>query len=66
MTDERAKQLGIPKKYFVRAIGRTRDVPTAEVTQETLDSLRAKGRPTLLLALNGESFDDFPEALKSY
>jgi len=66
MTDERAKQLGIPKKYFVRAIGRTRDVPTEEITQETLDSLRAKGRPTLLLALNGESLDDYPEALKSY
>ncbi|MCI0393699.1 MAG: SAM-dependent methyltransferase [Chloroflexi bacterium] len=66
MTDEQAKQIGIPENYFVRAIGRTRDVPTEEITQETLDSLRAKGRPTLLLALNDEPFENYPESLKKY
>lgn len=66
LTDEQAHQLEIPEKYFVRAIGRTRDVSTDEITQETLDILRGKGRPTLLLSLNGEPFDNFPESLKSY
>jgi hypothetical protein len=66
LTDEQAKQLEIPERYFVRAVGRTRDVPTEEITQKTLDSLRAKGRPTLLLALNGEPFENYPEKLKKY
>ncbi|RPJ55632.1 MAG: SAM-dependent methyltransferase [Dehalococcoidia bacterium] len=66
MTYEQVKQLGIPDSYFVRAIGRTRDVPSEEITQETLDSLQAKGRPTFLLALNGETFENYPEKLKKY
>lgn len=66
LTDEQVHQLEIPEKYFVRAIGRTRDVSTEEITQETLDILRKKGRPTLLLSLNGESFEDYPQKLKQY
>ena len=66
LTDEQAQQLEIPEKYFVRAIGRTRDVSTEEITQETLDALRKKGRPTLLLSLNGEPYDNYPEKLKKY
>jgi hypothetical protein len=66
MTDEQARQLGIPRKYFVRAIGRTRDVPTEEITRETLISLRDKGRPTLLLSLADTPVESFPEALRKY
>lgn len=66
LTDEQVQQLEIPQKYFVRAIGRTRDVSTEEITQETLDILRKKGRPTLLLSLNSEPFDNYPEKLKKY
>lgn len=66
MTDEQARQLGIPKRYFVRAIGRTRDVPTEEITQETLAALSAKGRPTLLLSLDDEPIEAFPEALRHH
>lgn len=66
MTAEQVKQTGIPDCYFTRAIGRTRDVPTEEITQATLDLLEAKGRPTFLLALNGDSFEHYPESLKEY
>lgn len=66
LTDEQVQQLEIPRKYFVRAIGRTRDVSTEEITQETLDILRQKGRPTLLLSLNSEPFECYPEKLKKY
>ena len=66
LTDEQVQQLRIPEEYFVRAIGRTRDVAAEEITQQTLDALRQKGRPTLLLSLNGEAFDDYPERLKKY
>lgn len=66
LTDEQVRQLGIPNKYFVRAIGRTRDVNAEEITQETLDALRQKGRPTLLLSLNDEPLENYPERLKKY
>lgn len=66
LTDEQAKESGIPEKYFVRAIGRTRDVPADEITKETINSLKAKGRPTLLLSLNGEPYDAYPDAVKQY
>lgn len=66
LTDEQVQQLEIPEKYFVQAIGRTRDVSTEEITQETLDILRDKGRPTLLLSLNGEPFESYPDKLKKY
>ena len=66
LTDEQAKQFEIPQEYFVRAVGRTRDIPTEEITQKTLETLRKKGRPTLLLSLNGEPFENYPEKLKNY
>jgi hypothetical protein len=66
LTDAQVKGLGIPEKYLVRAVGRTRDVPTEEITKDTINTLRDKGRPTLLLSLNGEPFDDFPDTIKKY
>jgi hypothetical protein len=66
MTAEQVRQTGIPDCYFIRAIGRTRDVPTNEITQATLDSLGTKGRPTYLLALNGDTFGNYPDSLKEY
>lgn len=66
MTAEQVKQTEIPEDYFVRAIGRTRDAPTEEITQATLDVLEAKGCPTFLLALNGDLFEVYPESLQDY
>ncbi|HLF91251.1 MAG TPA: N-6 DNA methylase [Anaerolineales bacterium] len=66
MTEEQVKKAGIPKKYFVRAIGRTRDVPGNEITEETLTSLQEKGRPTMLLSLNGDPLESFPDSLRKY
>ncbi len=66
LTDEQAQKTGIPSEYFIRAIGRTRDVPTDEITQMTLESLRALGRPTWLLTLQGVPREAFPEAVRIY
>ena len=66
MTAEQVKQADLPIKYFIRAIGRTRDVPTTEITQKTLDELDAKGRPTFLLNLKGGSCENYPESLQAY
>jgi hypothetical protein len=66
LTEEQIRQTGIPECYFVRAVGRTRDVPGDEITPETLETLQAKGRPTFLLALNGGEFEKYPDELKRY
>jgi hypothetical protein len=66
LTDEQAQELEIPEEYFVRAVGRTRDIPTEEVTKKTLQNLQEKGRPTLLLSLNGEPFENYPKKLQQY
>ncbi|MCS6882138.1 MAG: N-6 DNA methylase [Oscillochloridaceae bacterium] len=66
MTAEQVRRTRIPVHYFVRAIGRTRDVPGSEIIQETLDSLEAKGRPTYLLSLDAESLEEYPDSLRDY
>ncbi len=66
LTEEQKRKTGIPDCYFVRAVGRTRDVPGDEITQETLTTLQTKGRPTFLLALNGDESEGYPKTLKNY
>jgi methylase of polypeptide subunit release factors len=66
MTVEKARKLGIPEDYFVRAIGRTRDVPGNEITLETIERLERQGRPTLLLALSGNDVEAFPDSVRRY
>ncbi|MFM7381877.1 MAG: hypothetical protein ACKO1W_02285, partial [Microcystaceae cyanobacterium] len=66
LNSEQVRQTNIPITYFKRAVGRTRDVSTTEITQDTLDELDEKGRPTFLLALNGDSLEKYPDSLKAY
>ena len=66
LTDEQVEALGIPKTYLMRAIGRTRDVPGDEITAETLQMLREKGRPTLLLSLKDDPPESLPKTLRAY
>ncbi len=65
-TAEKARELGIPDRYFVRAIGRTRDVAGDEITDKTIEMLERKGRPTLLLSLKDDDKETFPESVKRY
>ena len=66
LTRKQIELSGIPESYFIRAIGRTRDIQEAEITQTTLDTLENKGRPTFLLNLNGEPYEQFPLSLQQY
>ncbi len=66
VTASKARELGIPDRYFVKAIGRTRDVPGNEITCETIEMLEKKGRPTLLLSLKGDEKEPFPESVERY
>ena len=62
VTRQQAYELEIPSRFFIPAIGRTRDVENEVITPATLDALDAKGRPTLLLSLDG-SAQKLPHAL---
>jgi len=66
ITNDKAKQLGIPERFLQKAIGRTRDVDGSEITIETLNYLENKGRPTLLLSLNGDDINHLPEPVRRY
>jgi len=66
MTVEKAKRLGIPGEYFVKAVGRTRDIPGDEITDETIETLERRGRPTLLLSLGNEDMRALPDRLGQY
>jgi len=66
LTKEQAKNLQIPEKFFLPAIGRTRDAEEAFITKETIKKLEEKGRPTLLFFPNGVRWEDLPESVKNY
>lgn len=57
---------GIPDSYFVRVIGRTRDLQSDKVTDQDLEYLDSKGIPTYLLSLGREHFTSFPISLQKY
>lgn len=66
LTRRQATELKIPAEMLLPAIGRTRDAPTEEITQDTLQRLESAGRPTLLFAPDGRKLNDFPEAARIY
>lgn len=66
MTREQANHKKIPPEFLKLAIGRTRDVEGYYVTNETIDSLEQKGRPTLLFAPDGRNIEDFPVSVQEY
>ncbi|MCS7063509.1 MAG: N-6 DNA methylase [Methylacidiphilales bacterium] len=66
MTLDRMYSLGLSQEYFVRSIGRTRDVPGEEIDEELLSTLEEQGRPTWLLSLGDICMDQLPAALVNY
>lgn len=66
LTRKQAQELGIPDEFLKPAIGRTRDVDGDCLTQEMLDNLDQKGRPTLLFSPDNRALHDFPNSVKTY
>ncbi len=66
MTRRRARELKIPQRYFVTAIGRTRDITGDVLTAEQVVALEATGRPTQLLSIGDEPLDRLPSSLRDY
>src|SRR5262249_28632404 len=66
LTDDQVSKLRLPPDFLLPAIGRTRDVPESAITEETIATLKAQGRPTWLLALDGKPLTDYSEAVRHY
>lgn len=66
LTRAQIEELEIPCEFFVRAIGRTRDINGAYITQEDVEALDHAGRPTYLLSLGGRPKEDFPVSVQRY
>lgn len=66
LTQLQARELRISEEFLRLAVGRTRDVDSAELTAESMVALSTKGRPTLLFSPDGRVMNDFPEAVRAY
>ncbi|HUT99026.1 MAG TPA: N-6 DNA methylase [bacterium] len=66
LTKKQVEKLQIPDDLLVPAVSRTRDVPGNEITNELLDILDAKGRPTLLFSPDNRLLDAFPLQVRDY
>jgi len=61
-----AEELGIDLDFLLPAVGRTRDVPKDEITEQTLCELDRRGRPTLLFAPDGRAIEEFSPQVRRY
>ena len=64
LTAQQVKELGIPKEFLKRAVGRTKDATESILTLQDIEELEQDNRPTFLLSINGH--DKFPQAIESY
>jgi hypothetical protein len=66
LTSEQIAVLGLEMRFFVRAVGRTRDCRDDTLRCSTLTALEAQARPTWLLNLDGTAKESLPTRLRSY
>lgn len=64
LTTKQVKELGIPKEFIKRAVGRTKDVIGNILTDNDLLKLEDKDRPTYLFSING--YDTLPKSVSNY
>jgi tRNA1(Val) A37 N6-methylase TrmN6 len=65
-TREQVKSLGLAPRFFIRAIGRTRDCQDDVLHPATLAQLDLAGRPTWLLNLDNTPKERLPASLQSH
>ena len=66
LTAEKIAEVGLEKRFFTRAIGRTRDCRGDRLQASALAALETQGRPTWLLNLPGTPKALLPPRLRSY
>jgi len=66
LSSAQMREHGLAEKFFVRAIGRTRDCAGDTLSRADLERLDQMKRPTWLLNLGKEPFESLPAALRAY
>lgn len=66
LTSRQIREHGLDKRFFKRAIGRTRDCPGDSISIGDMDRLDQSGRPTWLLNLGYQPKEHLPPALQTY
>lgn len=64
LTAQQVKEIGIPKEFVKRAIGRTRDAASSIITIKDLEQLEKENRPTYLMSINGNK--NLPKSVSDY
>lgn len=66
LNSEQIRERGLMERFFIRAIGRTRDCGVDALTHADLERLDRTQRPTWLLNLGKEPKESLPAALRAY
>lgn len=66
LTIKKAIELKINDEFLKPAIGRTRDIKGAYITEKDIADLVDKGRPTLLFSPDGRNLHEFPSDVQKY
>lgn len=66
LTEPEIARLALPRRYFVRAVGRTRDVEGCTIDEVDLSRLASRGRATFLLSIGDEKISVLPKSLRTY
>lgn len=66
LTQQQVKSLGLDTRFFIRAIGRTRDCREDVLRPGKLEELDSSGRPTWLLNLDNTPKEKFPATLRTH
>ncbi|MGO8678486.1 MAG: Eco57I restriction-modification methylase domain-containing protein [Limisphaerales bacterium] len=66
LTSSQIRRHGLERRFFRRAIGRTRDCPAAVLRARDMAALDRAGRPTWLLSLDGAPKSLLPPPLRAY
>lgn len=66
LTSSQVGELGLNRRHFKRAIGRTRDCPNGTLEMDDLERLDSAGRPTWLLSLGSEPRETLPKSFQDY
>jgi adenine-specific DNA-methyltransferase len=66
LTSAQIQEYQLDKKYFKRAIGRTRDCRHEKLEKEDIEALDKAGRPTWLLSIAKQSKEQLTASLRDY
>jgi len=64
LTAQQVKEIGVPREFLKRAVGRTKDATESVLTLKDIEALEKKDRPTFLLSIAVQK--NYPKAIQDY